>query len=75
MAAALEQTWARHPQAQFLGARGEVAGGLRRVESARALEADVLRRYQAGDFARINANLAQGERLAAEAEMTETEIA
>lgn len=47
----------------------------RRVESARALEADVLRRFDAGDLARVDANLARGERLAAEAEMTEAEIA
>jgi cobalt-zinc-cadmium efflux system outer membrane protein len=40
-----------------------------------ALEADVLRRFKAGDLARIDANLAQGERLAAEAEAIEAEAA
>ena len=45
----------------------------RRAAAARALEADVLRRYKAGDLARIDANLAQGERLAAEAEAVEAE--
>lgn len=47
----------------------------RRAATARALEADVLRRYKAGDLARIDANLAQGERLAAEAEAIEAEAA
>lgn len=46
----------------------------RRLETARALEADVLRRFHAGDMARVDANLAQGERLAAEAETSEAEI-
>ena len=45
----------------------------RRVESARGLEGDVLRRYQAGDLPRIDANLAQGERLLAEADALEAE--
>ncbi len=45
----------------------------RRAQSARALEGDVLRRYRAGDLARIDANLAQGERLVAEAEAIEAE--
>jgi outer membrane protein TolC len=47
----------------------------RRLTTARALEADVLRRFRAGDLSRIDANLAQGERLAAEAETSEAEIA
>lgn len=46
----------------------------RRLATARALEADVMRRYRAGDLSRIDANLAQGERLAAEAETGEAEI-
>lgn len=40
----------------------------RRVASARALETDVGRRYRAGELARVDANLARGERLAAETE-------
>ncbi len=47
----------------------------RRATTAGALEADVLRRFKAGDLARIDANLAQGERLAAEAEAIEAEAA
>ena len=47
----------------------------RRATTAGALEADVLRRFKAGDLARIDANLAQGERLAAEAEAIEAEVA
>lgn len=48
---------------------------LRRLESARALETDVLRRVAAGESARLDANLAGGERLAAEAELGEAELA
>jgi outer membrane protein TolC len=47
----------------------------RRLATARALEADVLRRFKAGDLARIDANLAQNERLAAQAEAIEAEAA
>lgn len=47
----------------------------RRATTAGALEVDVLRRFKAGDLARIDANLAQGERLAAEAEAIEAEAA
>jgi outer membrane protein TolC len=47
----------------------------RRAATAQALEADVLRRFKAGDLARIDANLAQGERLAAEADAIEAEAA
>lgn len=46
-----------------------------RVATARGLEADVLRRFKAGDLARVDANLAQNERLAAEAELIETDAA
>lgn len=51
------------------------ASGLakRRAATARALESGVQRRYKAGELARIDANLAQGERLAAEAEAIEAE--
>lgn len=47
----------------------------RRAATARALDDDVQRRYRAGDLARIDANLAQGERLAAEAEALEAQAA
>jgi len=47
----------------------------RRLATARALETDVLRRFRAGDLSRIDANLVQGERLTAEAETGEAEIA
>lgn len=53
------------------GARNDLDLARRRVDTARALEADVLRRYQAGDLARTDANLARSERLAAEAEEAE----
>jgi cobalt-zinc-cadmium efflux system outer membrane protein len=45
----------------------------RRVATARSLESDVLRRFKAGDLARVDANLAQNERLAAEAELIEAD--
>ena len=45
----------------------------RRVETARALESDVRRRFRAGDLSRIDGNLAQSEVLAAEAELIEAE--
>ncbi len=47
----------------------------RRVATAQALETDVLRRFKAGDLARVDANLAGNERLAAEAESVEAEAA
>lgn len=46
-----------------------------RTATARALEADVLRRFKAGDLSRVDANLARSERLAAEAEAIEAEAA
>lgn len=54
------------------GARLAAALAQRRVESARALESDIMRRLKAGDLARIDANLAQNERLAAESEWLES---
>ena len=47
----------------------------RRLAGARALESDVARRYRAGDLARVDANLAGNERLAAETETLEAEAA
>jgi cobalt-zinc-cadmium efflux system outer membrane protein len=45
-----------------------------RLETARALESDVRRRYRAGELSRIDGNLAQSEVLAAEAELIENEL-
>ncbi|MEO8120150.1 MAG: TolC family protein, partial [Rhodoferax sp.] len=49
--------------------------GGRREAAARALEADVLRRFKVGELARIDANLAQNERLAADGELLEARSA
>lgn len=54
-------------------ARNAKALAARRVETARALESDVRRRFRAGDLSRIDGNLAQSEVLAAEAELIEAE--
>jgi outer membrane protein TolC len=54
-------------------ARNARALAIRRVETARALEADVQRRYKVGDLSKIDFNLAQTEALAAEAERIEAE--
>ena len=47
----------------------------RRLETARALENDVVRRYKVGELSRIDANLAQTETHVANAELIETESA
>jgi outer membrane protein TolC len=70
IAGEVRETWwavvaARHAR--------DLAG--QRTTTARALETDVLRRFKAGDLARVDANLARGERLAAEAEAIEAEAA
>lgn len=54
-------------------ARNAQALAQRRVATARALEADVQRRYKVGDLSKIDANLAQTEALAAEAERIEAD--
>lgn len=48
---------------------------VQRVDTAQALAKAVQRRYKAGDMARLDANLAQGELLAAEAERLDAEQA
>ncbi len=48
-------------------ARAAVTLSDRRANTAAALESDVQRRVKAGDLARVDGNLAQGERLAAQA--------
>lgn len=45
----------------------------RRLDSAQALESDVQRRYRVGELARVDANLAQDERLSAQAELLQAE--
>ena len=45
----------------------------RRLETARAMETDVMRRYKVGELSRIDANLAQTETYAASAELVEAE--
>ncbi len=54
-------------------ARNARALAARRLDTARALEADVRRRYQVGELSRIDANLAQTEVHAAGAELIEAE--
>lgn len=56
-------------------ARNAKALAARRLETARALEADVMRRYQAGELSRIDANLAQNETRIANAEFLDAEAA
>ena len=56
-------------------ARQALALATQRAAAARALEADVVRRFKTGELARVDANLAQNERLAAEAEALEAESA
>ncbi len=54
-------------------ARSAMVLAARRLETARALEADVMRRHKAGELSRIDANLAQTETHAANAELVEAE--
>lgn len=56
-------------------ARNERDLAERRIVTARAVEADVMRRLRAGDLARSDANLAQDERLAAQAEAVQAQAA
>jgi cobalt-zinc-cadmium efflux system outer membrane protein len=53
--------------------RSAKALAARRLETARALETDVVRRYKVGELSRIDANLAQTETHAAGAELLEAE--
>ncbi len=55
-------------------ARNAKALAARRLDTARALESDVRRRYTVGELSRIDANLAQSELHAAGAELIETEV-
>ena len=55
--------------------RQALALATQRAAAARALEVDVVRRFKTGELARVDANLAQNERLAAEGEALEAESA
>lgn len=60
---------------QLAATRQALAVAAQRATAARALEADVLRRFKVGELARVDANLAQNERLAAEGEWLEAQSA
>jgi cobalt-zinc-cadmium efflux system outer membrane protein len=54
-------------------ARNAKSLAMRRLDAARALEKDVVRRYKVGELSRIDANLAQTETHVADAELIEAE--
>lgn len=54
-------------------ARSAMALAICRLDTARALDKDVKKRFKVGELSRIDANLAQGEVLAAEAEAIESQ--
>ena len=56
-------------------ARSAQALATRRLDTARALDSDIQKRFKVGELSRIDANLSQGEVLVAEAETIETEVA
>lgn len=60
---------------QLAASRQALEVAVQRTMAARALEADVLRRFKVGELARVDANLAQNERLAAEGEWLEAQSA
>lgn len=60
---------------QLAASRQALEVAAQRATAARVLEADVLRRFKAGELARVDANLAQNERLAAEGEWLEAQSA
>lgn len=55
------------------GARNALDLAIRRETTAKTLQADVQRRFKAGELARLDANLADGERLAAEGDVLEAQ--
>lgn len=59
---------------QVAQARAATELARQRQQTAQALEAEVLRRYQHGDLARIDANLAKAESLAAEGELMDARL-
>lgn len=60
---------------QIASARHAQALAQRKYEAAQALAADLQRRYQAGDVARIDANLGQSEVHTAQAELLDAQVA
>ncbi|MBI4742404.1 MAG: TolC family protein [Betaproteobacteria bacterium] len=64
LAGEVRETWW-----SLAAARGAQVLAARRLETARALETDVLRRHKAGELSRIDANLAQMEVRVAETEL------
>lgn len=75
-AALLRWTLAGDVRAQWWSlalARAARELALRRVDAARELEATVTRRFESGDLARMDANLARNERLAAEADVVQAQ--
>lgn len=70
LAGTLRAAWWR-----LAGARAARELASRRLDDARALEADVERRHRAGELARTDANLAAEERLAAETGLIDADAA
>lgn len=70
VAGELRETWW-----SLAAARAAKALAARRLDTARALDRDVRKRFTVGELSRIDANLAHGEVLAAEAEMIASEAA
>lgn len=70
LAAELREAWWA-----LAGARYAQTTALDRLHTANALALDVQRRYKVGELARLDANLAQNEQLAAQAELVDAQAA
>lgn len=70
LAAELREAWWA-----LAGARNAQTTARDRLHTASALALDVQRRYKVGQLARVDANLAQNEQLAAQAEMVDAQAA
>ncbi len=70
LAGNLRETWWN-----LANTRAALGLAQRKLDTARALQADVHKRYRVGELSRIDANLAQGEVLAAEAEWADAQSA
>ncbi len=70
IAAELREAWWA-----LAGARNAQTTALGRLQTANALTLDVQRRYKVGELARVDANLAQNEQLAARAELVDAQAA
>ncbi|MDE2400982.1 MAG: TolC family protein, partial [Burkholderiales bacterium] len=68
LAAEVREAWWR-----VAAARDAAALAHQRLDTAQALEGNVLRRYKTGDLARVDANLVKTERLAAQAEVLDAD--